>query len=119
MNPQRDQILQELGLGPQWRLRQASADDAKAPAAPAAAPAVEVAGTAVPSRRRAAPATETAAPAAGAVDARNLDWDGLATAVAECRACGLCAARKQAVLGVGDRQADWLFVGEAPGAEED
>ena len=48
-----------------------------------------------------------------------MSWDALRTAVAECRACGLCQARKQAVLGVGDLQADWLFVGEGPGAEED
>jgi len=39
--------------------------------------------------------------------------------VAECRACALCQQRKQAVLGVGDVEADWLFVGEGPGAEED
>lgn len=118
MNPQRDQILKELGLGPQWRLRQTPAEGVME--APAAAPeAAVVAETAPP--RRVAPAVETIArvPAAAAADARNLDWDGLATAVAECRACALCNARKQAVLGVGDRQADWLFVGEAPGAEED
>ena len=48
-----------------------------------------------------------------------MDWEALAAAVAECRACDLCKARKQAVLGVGDQQADWLFVGEGPGAEED
>jgi len=28
-------------------------------------------------------------------------------------------ARKQAVFGVGDEKAEWLFVGEGPGAEED
>jgi DNA polymerase len=47
------------------------------------------------------------------------DWDELAVTVAACRQCRLCEARKQAVLGVGDRNADWLFVGEGPGAEED
>jgi uracil-DNA glycosylase len=47
------------------------------------------------------------------------DWDGLAAEVAGCSACSLCKARKQAVFGVGDRQADWMFVGEGPGAEED
>jgi DNA polymerase len=46
-------------------------------------------------------------------------WNELATAVAACRQCRLCEARKQAVLGVGDIHADWLFVGEGPGAEED
>ena len=118
MNPQRDQILKELGLGPQWRLRQAPADAvAETPlVAPEAAAAAE---TAPP--RRVVPAVATAVPATstGGVVAGNMDWQTLATAVAECRACNLCSARKQAVLGVGDQQADWLFVGEAPGAEED
>jgi len=34
-------------------------------------------------------------------------------------ACGLCSSRTQTVFGVGNRQADWLIVGEAPGADED
>ena len=34
-------------------------------------------------------------------------------------ACVLCERRKQAVPGVGDRQARWMLVGEGPGAEED
>ena len=46
-------------------------------------------------------------------------WDQLADAVAHCTACKLSATRTQGVLGAGDRNADWLIVGEAPGAEED
>ena len=49
----------------------------------------------------------------------NRNWDELRAAIAGCTACGLCKARKQAVPGVGDENADWLFVGEGPGAEED
>lgn len=50
----------------------------------------------------------------------SLDWDGLAARVAQCTHCSeLSQARTQTVFGVGDRQADWLFIGEAPGAEED
>jgi DNA polymerase len=49
----------------------------------------------------------------------RMDWPTLIGAIADCRACGLCQARKQAVPGVGDINADWLFVGEGPGAEED
>jgi uracil-DNA glycosylase family 4 len=49
----------------------------------------------------------------------RLDWAGLQHSVAECRACGLCQERRQAVLGVGDRRAEWLFIGEGPGVEED
>lgn len=48
-----------------------------------------------------------------------LEWDALATQVSECRACRLCETRKQTVFGVGARHPEWLFVGEAPGAEED
>ena len=126
MNPQRDQILKELGLGPQWRLRAAAAGaaaDAAVMEAPevSEAPVAAVAVVETPPLRRAMPLAETPvrAPGASAVDASNMDWDALSTAVAECRACSLCSARKQAVLGVGDQQADWLFVGEGPGAEED
>ena len=46
-------------------------------------------------------------------------WDQLADAVAHCTACKLSATRTQGVLGVGDRNADWLVIGEAPGADED
>ena len=49
----------------------------------------------------------------------GMDWDSLKRTIRECRVCGLCAGRKQAVPGVGDENADWLFIGEGPGAEED
>ena len=63
-----------------------------------------------------APAAAARAPAPALAGA---GWEALRTLVAECRACGLCAQRKQAVLGVGAPDAPWLFVGEGPGAEED
>ena len=47
------------------------------------------------------------------------DWDELRARVAACTRCSLSATRTQTVFGVGNRQADWLIVGEAPGAEED
>jgi uracil-DNA glycosylase len=46
-------------------------------------------------------------------------WLELKQAVPACTACGLHKGRAQTVFGVGDEQADWLLVGEAPGAEED
>ena len=51
--------------------------------------------------------------------ARDSDWDALEAEVPACTACALHKTRTQTVLGVGDRNADWLLVGEAPGAEED
>ena len=52
-------------------------------------------------------------------DVATLDWPALTERILACRACTLCEQRTQAVPGVGDRSADWLFVGEGPGAEED
>lgn len=67
----------------------------------------------------ATPPSDPAAQPAQAVEVAALDWPGLAQAVAACTSCGLRAGCKQTVFGVGDRQARWLFVGEAPGADED
>ena len=95
----RARLSRELGLGPLWRLRKARAG----------APAPEQMPTVVAQAR--VPVE--------AVASRGLDWNELCSAVAECRRCRLCESRRQAVLGVGDVAADWLFVGEGPGAEED
>lgn len=48
-----------------------------------------------------------------------MGWEALDSAVRGCVNCGLHRGRTQAVFGVGNRAASWLFVGEAPGAEED
>ena len=47
------------------------------------------------------------------------DWLVLKESVKTCRACDLRAGCSQTVFGVGDENANWLFVGEGPGAEED
>lgn len=49
----------------------------------------------------------------------NMDWTVLKACVAACTACPLAPTRTQTVFGVGDEAADWLFVGEGPGSEED
>ena len=43
----------------------------------------------------------------------------LRSKVAACTACPLHAGRRQTVFGVGNPNADWMFVGEGPGEEED
>jgi DNA polymerase len=48
-----------------------------------------------------------------------MDWASLKAKVKGCTDCKLRAGCTQTVFGVGDEQADWLLVGEAPGAEED
>lgn len=59
--------------------------------------------------------TANASPAPG----EGPGWEELAARVAECTACGLHCSRTQAVFGAGNQEADWLIIGEAPGAEED
>jgi DNA polymerase len=47
------------------------------------------------------------------------EWIPLKAAVSGCTKCGLHKTRTQTVFGVGDEHADWMLIGEAPGAEED
>jgi uracil-DNA glycosylase len=54
-----------------------------------------------------------------AEDIAGLDWDALAARVSACQRCRLCERRTNAVFGVGDREADWMLIGEAPGENED
>ena len=46
-------------------------------------------------------------------------WQDLRKQVTACTQCALHQNRKQTVFGVGDTSADWMVIGEAPGAEED
>ena len=52
-------------------------------------------------------------------DSSGKTWIELKQAVPACTACGLHKSRTQTVFGVGDENADWMLIGEAPGAEED
>lgn len=114
------------------------------PAAPAALVAPSVPPTQAPERPASQPAVAApvqppaspparppaATPATPSVDsapviapsrpvADGLDWPELRDAVANCQACGLCKSRRNTVFGVGNVQADWMIVGEAPGENED
>ncbi|HSM97902.1 MAG TPA: uracil-DNA glycosylase [Gallionella sp.] len=78
-------------------------------------PVVSVHASASPAR------TENSIPQAP-VPGSGLDrfgWPELKQQVRGCTACKLRAGCTQTVFGVGDENADWLFVGEGPGAEED
>jgi uracil-DNA glycosylase family 4 len=70
-------------------------------------------------RRRSAAPGAGAEPQPAAAETGALDWDALERAVAGCTTCGLSRTRTQTVFGTGSRNAAWMIVGEAPGAEED
>ena len=105
MTERRERILAELDLGPRWRLRAPAVEAPAQPLAEAAPEAERNVGAASGAERNARIA--------------SLDWTPLRAEVLGCKACPLHAQRKQAVFGVGDQHAEWLLVGEAPGAEED
>ncbi|TKC82668.1 uracil-DNA glycosylase [Trinickia terrae] len=67
------------------------------------------------------PAFEPAgrAESGGLPPVHGLDWDALAARVASCERCRLCEKRTNTVFGVGDQNADWMLIGEAPGENED
>lgn len=175
----RDAIfLNEMGLGPLWRLRAvaeagaeddvavmaaadgAAADDAVAPAAPAvaargvaAAPAGPARATAdahaTPSPVVARAASDTAPPigprplqpVAQSVSAlapdnnsawddvqgpeatleeiAQMDWDGLALAIASCRRCGACRDGRSPVSGTGAKTARWVVAAGASTAADE
>ena len=48
-----------------------------------------------------------------------LNWNELEGTCAECHRCGLCEGRNHVVFGVGNREADVMFVGEGPGEQEE
>jgi uracil-DNA glycosylase family 4 len=107
--PIRDDILIELGLVPTWRRRgPTGAGRVSDPTAAAASPAAPA---------RGADARDDGEARAARIAA--LEWRDFAADVDACVACGLAGSRKKSVPGVGDPNAQWLFVGEAPGSEED
>ncbi|MDO9227806.1 MAG: uracil-DNA glycosylase family protein [Pseudomonadota bacterium] len=64
-------------------------------------------------------ATSPVAQASLPASVQSLDWPALTAAIKTCTLCDLHQTRTQGVPGVGDIHADWLFIGEAPGADED
>ncbi|GJL75104.1 uracil-DNA glycosylase family protein [Nitrosomonas sp.] len=104
MNTRRKIILKELGLSPLWRLR----SEAAAHQAPPEIIVTEQAKTDAPMH------VDKQKPEIG-----QMDWEQLASTVANCTACPLRQTCTQTVFGVGDKNADWIYIGEGPGARED
>jgi len=104
--------MKELGLSPVWVRRHGSNPAGSVQAGSiAAVQATEI--------ESAAPLTGSAPAADRVAQIHAMDWAQLKSSVSACTACVLHESRKQAVPGVGDEKAEWLFVGEGPGAEED
>ncbi len=106
----RNQYLEAIGIDV-WVPR--SSGVSQALEAPLPAPGAGASGPAFPASPGSVPLSVPLSPELAA------DWEKLRAEVSACTRCALHATRTQGVLGVGNRQADWLIIGEAPGAEED
>jgi len=117
----RIEILQELGLTPVWRLR--ARYRSGAPVAPSAVHESPLAAPPSPHAVQPYPQSVSEAREAGAGNRITriamLDWAHFSADVSACTACDLARTRNRTVPGVGDPRAEWMFIGEAPGAEED
>ena len=92
----RGEILKEMGLTPVWRLRARMSRE-------------------VSSVKEKSSVEEQGRDA----EILRMGWPDLKARVAGCTDCKLRSGCTQTVFGVGDEQAEWMLVGEAPGAEED
>jgi uracil-DNA glycosylase len=124
MNEDRREVfLEEIGVGPLWRRRDAPALVEE--------PFVEAVVMNEPPANAFDPVTidfpATVAPqvvdvpvkAPPANEVAHMNWTELKSSVADCVKCGLCKGRTNTVFGVGDERAKWLFIGEGPGRNED
>lgn len=106
-------MLEEMGLSPVWHLRAQAESD----------PERDAQSETLPQESANEASRSDASPAAQADDRRSaimrMDWPALRASVASCTACPLHTSRNKTVFGVGDENADWMFVGEGPGADED
>ena len=104
--PLRNAYLEALGID-RWVPRDAPVEVLVEPVAPR----IEAAAIQAPAARAPLPPPVPLEP--------GIDWEPLRERVAACTACELCKTRTQTVFGVGNTRAEWLVIGEAPGAEED
>ncbi len=111
----RNQYLQTIGVDV-WVPRRPAADAVAPPAVQADSHAAATPASAA-TTSHSTQSFVNASPSEGAPAV--FTWESLRSEVLACTKCTLHASRTQGVFGVGNREAQWLVVGEAPGAEED
>lgn len=109
--PSRADVLRELNLYPLWQRR---GRPAATPVSVAAEklrlePVSSIKPLLEPARSPETPEAET----------QHLNWSQLKKRVTECTACGLRSGCMQTVFGMGDKDADWLFVGSWPSEDDE
>lgn len=109
MSARRKEILKELGLTPTWHVRSSSlCSDAIQP---------EQTPHQIQQGQEYTATIPTVEEHSSSIE--NMSWEELSNMVSHCTACPLGQTRTQTVFGVGDKNANWMIIGEGPGARED
>jgi len=108
------QYLEAMGIQA-WQLRRR---ETAAPQEPAAGSPADTQGAA-PSAESLPPESSVLVQAPDRPDVAGMGWGALEASVSQCTLCELHAGRTHTVFGVGNRHAEWLVIGEAPGKDED
>jgi len=107
MNNRRKKILKELDLAPIWHSKPAHPEQD------------EVLTSQLNEHKNSTLQPRSVGDSAATLGVPQMDWESLKSTVSTCVACPLSQTRTQTVFGIGDEHADWLFIGEGPGARED
>jgi DNA polymerase len=116
LNKRQYLTLQAMGI-PAWQEKPGTGSSESTLAPDDALP--EVIDTAVPVQIEKTAASLVRDKSQDLPDFSACDWPSLESMVRSCELCELSRTRSQTVFGVGNKQADWMLIGEAPGAEED
>ncbi len=119
LSERQKQYLHMMGIEP-WVLREQRPADRHQSEQSAATATIESGDIALPpaSFEQSQPISKPGSATIGE-SVSSMDWEMLQHTVSQCRRCDLHQTRTQTVFGVGNRQAQWLVIGEAPGADED
>ena len=109
----------DLQKAPAAVLVEQPSPQARQPIPVTTAPVIPASVPVVPDTQMDAAAAATSTMAIATMAIATMDWDALEKSVRGCTRCPLHATRTQAVFGVGNRTAQWMVIGEAPGADED
>jgi len=107
MSNRRKKILKELDLAPVWRSKSTHPKQG------------ELITAELDEHKHSTSQPRSENDSAAALGIPQMNWKSLESTVSTCVACPLSLTRTQTVFGVGDEHADWLFIGEGPGARED
>jgi uracil-DNA glycosylase len=135
VNTRRTRFIQEMGVGPVWQQRRGLTTESAAPEKPAdvilaqdSKPEADNThipfsgvdeAVRMPVEMNIGNASHVNGTAPAPDEVSHMNWEQLQQNVASCVKCRLCQTRTKTVFGVGDEEADWLFVGEGPGRNED